>query len=77
MIDSSGEFEVLGPESDFNGIASPYTYVAKERTITLCSPSVQLYKDILRQNQDKVLLDIVGGARQKLIGMQNLVKTRR
>ena len=48
VIDSSVEFEVLGPESDLNGIASPYTYVAKERTVALCSPSVQLYRDILR-----------------------------
>ena len=48
VIDSSVEFEVLGPESDLNGIVSAYTYVAKELTVALCSPSVQLYRDVLR-----------------------------
>jgi len=60
---------MVGPESDLNGITSPYTYVAKERTIAICSPSIQLYRDILRQNQDKVLLDLSNGAKKKLVGL--------
>lgn len=63
LINSKDPYEVLGPESDLNGMVSPYTYIAKERTIAICSPSIQLYRDILRQNQDKVLVDMVGGAR--------------
>ena len=46
---------MLGAECDLNGIASPYTYVAKEQTYAFCSPAVSLYKDILRQNPEQML----------------------
>ena len=48
LIDSSKEYELLGIECDLNGIASPYTYVAKERTLVFCSGAVSLYREILR-----------------------------
>ena len=48
VITDNDTYEMLGAECDMNGIASPYTYVAKEQTYAFCSPAVNLYKDILR-----------------------------
>ena len=39
---------MLGIECDLNGIASPYTYIAKERTLAFCSGAINLYRDMLR-----------------------------
>lgn len=76
VIDSKVQYEMLGPEGDLNGLSSPYTYVAKERTISICSPSIQLYKDILRQNNDTVIMDLSTAAKKKLVGLQNMVKVK-
>ena len=66
VINSKVQYEMLGPEGDLNGLSSPYTYVAKERTISICSPSIQLYRDILRQNNDTVIMDLSTAAKKKL-----------
>lgn len=76
VIDSKVQYEMLGPEGDLNGLSSPYTYVAKERTISICSPSIQLYRDILRQNNDTVIMDLSTAAKKKLVGLQNMVKVK-
>ena len=55
VITDNGTYEMLGAECDLNGIASPYTYVAKDQTYAFCSPAVNLYKDILRQNPEMML----------------------
>ena len=55
VITDNDQYEMLGSECDLNGIASPYTYVAKEQTYAFCSPAVNLYKDILRQNPEMML----------------------
>lgn len=48
VINSSDRYEMLGIECDLNGIASPYTYIALDRTLAFCSGAVNLYRDIMR-----------------------------
>ena len=48
VINNSDSYEMLGIECDLNGIASPYTYIALDRTLAFCSGAVTLYRDIMR-----------------------------
>lgn len=76
VVNSSEKYELLGIECDLNGIASPYTYIARERTLAFCSGAVALYRDIMRQNPEQIL-DLRTVARQKLQQIQNLSSTKK
>ena len=41
---------MIGEECDLLGIASPYTYIAKSKTLVYCISVEQLYKDLLNLN---------------------------
>lgn len=47
-------YSLIGDECDLLGIVSPYTYIAKERTLIYTCPVEQFYRNLLAQNPDGV-----------------------
>ena len=74
VIDSSDGYELLGDECDFNMVASPYTYIAKDRVIAFVTGAVNLYRDILKVNPEQ-MLELRAVAREKLNIFQTIART--
>lgn len=70
------KFEVLGDECDLNAVASPYTYIAKDKVVALGSAVVPLYRDILRQNPEQ-MLKLRSDAQQKMKKFQTMVQDQK
>ena len=47
-------FQIIGDECDLLGLASPYTYIAKETTLVYAVPVEPFYRGLLAQNPDGV-----------------------
>ena len=74
VINSNDKYEILGDECDLNMVASPYTYIAKDRVVAFVTGAVSLYRDILRANPER-LLELRTVAREKLHTFQTVVRT--
>jgi len=52
--DGRETYQIIGDECDLLGLASPYTYIAKEPTLVYAVPVEPFYRGLLAQNPEGV-----------------------